>query len=602
MYTQTLEFIRTHPPFDCLTETELEEVSATLDSITVSPGEQILRQGGNLSRHLHLIGSGAVRLVRDGQVVQVLEDGDFFGYPSMISQDAPTADVVADESSTIYRIPEHVFQKLVSNQQFAQFFLKNLGARLRQYTDSEITSVRGELITPVHALIVRPPVTVDATASVAEAAKIMRRAWVDSALVLSNPPGIVTDHDFHVKVLAEELGPETPVQQVVSRPLKTLPADTPVHGALMFMLEENIHHLPISKDGEIVGIVTASDLLRHQAKSPLYMMRHLQNLESPEALARYSLEIAGMVENLQKGGLDITQIGRVIASVNDALIRRLLRMAEDELGPPPMPYSWIVFGSEGRMEQALLTDQDNALVYQTDSPEAKAYFPKLAQCVVDNLIKAGFPPCPGGYMATNWCKSIDDWVALFKGWLKKPDPQALMETGIFFDLRGVHGDLSLEPLENIVAEAGSNGIFMAQLARATIEFKPPLGFFRRIRADGGYVDLKKGGVAPIVGLARLYALEGNVRAYSTVDRLDGAVEAGTLSQEGAENLIELYRFVLQLRLREQLEDIRAGELPDNRVKVTSLSALENKHLKDAFLAIREMQEAASQRYSTNLLG
>ncbi|MCG3210554.1 MAG: hypothetical protein FOGNACKC_04185 [Anaerolineae bacterium] len=602
MNTESIEFIRTQPPFDSLSPAEQAEIAQTAETVSFLAGEQILEQGGDPSHHLHVIGRGTVRLVRDGQVVQVLEEGECFGYPSMINQSAPTFDVVAEEESVIFRIPDRVFYKLTHNQQFAQFFLKNLGARLRYAAQTENASVGGELTTPVKNLLVRPPVTVSPAASVADAAKSMRRAWVDAALVLTDPPGIITDHDFQVKVLAEELGPDTPVQQVMSRPLKTLPAETPVHGALLFMLEENIHHLPVTQEGEVTGIVTASDLLRHQAKSPLYLMRQLENLDSPDVLVRYAVEIAGMVENLVNGGLDVTQIGRVIASINDVLVRRLLRLAEEKLGPPPTPYSWIVFGSEGRLEQALLTDQDNALVYQTDSPEAQTYFARLAQTVVDYLLKAGFPLCPGGYMATNWCKPLDKWVNLFKNWINTPNPQALMETGIFFDLRPVHGELSVEPLEQVIVESGSNGVFLGQLARATIEFRPPLGFFRRIRVDDGQVDLKKGGIAPIVGLARLYALEGKIRVHTTVERLEGAVEAGTLSREGAETLIETYRFLMQIRLREQLAAIRAGDRPGNRIRLTALSALENKHLKDAFLAIREMQEAASQRFRTELLG
>lgn len=602
MNTQLMEFIKTQHPFDYLSQSDQTELVNTIETIAFSPGEQILRQGGNPSQYLHIIGDGAVRLVRDGQILQVLEEGECFGYPSMINQSAPTSDVVAEEACTIHRVPEKVFHRLTENQQFAQYFLKNLGARLRQITQTENPTLSGELTTPVNLLVVRPPVMVSPAATVAEAAKNMRRAWVDSALIASDPPGIITDHDFQVKVLAEELGPDTPVQQVMSRPLKTVTTETPVHGALLFMLEENIHHLGVTQDGELVGIITASDLLRHQAKSPLYLMRHLETIQSPDQLARYSVEIAGVVENLYKGGLDITQIGRVIASINDTLIRRLLRLAEEELGPPPTPYSWVVFGSEGRMEQALLTDQDNALVYQTQSEQADAYFPKLAEHVVEHLIQAGFPPCPGGYMAINWCKPLPEWVSLFKGWINQPDPQALLETGIFFDLRSVHGQLSLEPLEQLIAQSGNNGVFLGQLARAATEFKPPLGFFRRIRAEDGQVDLKKGGIAPVVSLARVYALEGQVQAHTTVERLEAASAAGTLSQEGAETLIETYRFLLQIRLQQQLAAIRSGNTPTNKIRLKSLSAVENRHLKDAFLAIREMQDAISQRFNTDMMG
>lgn len=254
------------------------------------------------------------------------------------------------------------------------------------------------------------------------------------------------------------------------------------------------------------------------------------------------------------------------------------------------------------MEQALLTDQDNALIYKADTPKARKYFAAMAEHVVNHLIQAGFPPCPGGYMATNWCKPMDDWIRLFDSWIRTPDPQALLETAIFFDFRAVYGNLSVEPLETLVNKSGSEGVFLAHMARAALEFKPPIGFFRRIRAENGEVNLKSGGVAPIVALARVYALEGNIRARTTFERLEAAVEAGTLSQEGAENLIETYRFLLKLRLREQLAAVKSGNAPNNRVHLQSLSAVENRHLKDAFSAIREMQDAASQRFRTDMLG
>ncbi|GAB4426293.1 MAG: DUF294 nucleotidyltransferase-like domain-containing protein [Anaerolineae bacterium] len=602
MNTTDIQFIRQQHPFDVLTPDELARIEASATTETIRAGGQILKQGGTPSAYLYLIGEGAVQLIREKVLSQVLDDGDCFGYPSIISGNPPTADAIAEEDTTLYRIPKEVFLELIENAAFSEFFLKNLGERLRHITSGESATIGGELTTPVGNLVVRPPVTVSPAATVAEAAKTMRRAWVDVVLVTDENPGIVTDHDFQVKVLAEDLGPTTPVQQVMTRPLKTLPAETPVYGALMFMLEEHIHHLPVTEEGKITGIVTATDLLRHQTRSPLYMMRQLETMDSPDSISKHSLEIAGMVENLVSGGLDVTQIGRIIASINDVLIRRLLRLAEEEIGRPPAPYAWIVFGSEGRMEQALLTDQDNALVYLESSNSAHQYFQQLAQKVIDYLMLAGFPPCPGGYMATNWCKPIHEWEQTFQRWIRKPEPQNLLETAIFFDFRHVYGGLSVEPLEKLVTESSNDQIFLAQLARAAIEFKPPLGFFRRIRAEEGQVDLKSGGIAPIVSLARVYALEAKSRARTTVERLEAAIEANTVSEQGGETLIETYRFLLQLRLQEQLRAIRAGQLPDNKVRLQSLSPVENRHLKEAFVAIREMQEAAANRFHTGMLG
>lgn len=600
--TKPIEFIQTQPPFDYLSEAELKLIEQNLQSVHFSAGTRIYGTDSRPSRYLYVIYQGVIRLMRDGQTVRVLEEGELFGYMSMLNQNSPAYEVVADEEILAYQIPEAVFRRLIDNADFAEFFLKDLSERLRQ-ARPETSPVTGDLTTPVGSLTLRPPLIVSPAATVAEVAQAMTTAWVDSAIVMDQPLGIVTDRDFRVRVLAEEMGPQTPVRMVMTRPLKMVTVETPVYAALLYMLEENMHHLALMQEGELAGVVTAGDLLRHQAKSPLYLLRQLETLESPVDLTQYSLEIAGTVDILFKGGLGIAQIGRAIASLNDALTRRLLKLAENELGPPPTPYAWIVFGSEGRMEQALLTDQDNALIYQEDTPETKKYFSRLADRVVNGLLQAGFPPCPGGYMASNWYRPFNEMLNLFQKWINTPNPKALLESAIFFDFRPVHGDLSLEPLEKIVSESGNENIFLAHLAAAALEFRPPLGFFRRIKQDeAGKVDLKPGGVAPVVSLARVYALEAGARTRSTFERLEAAAEAGTLSWEGAETLAETYRFLLQLRLREQLAAVNQGASPTNSIHLSALSPLEHRHLKDAFMAIREMQDATAQRFQTGLLG
>jgi CBS domain-containing protein len=276
-------------------------------------------------------------------------------------------------------------------------------------------------------------------------------------------------------------------------------------------------------------------------------------------------------------------------------------LAEAALGPPPVAYGWLVFGSEGRSEQLLLTDQDNALIYAAETAAAQPYFAALAEYVVAGLIQAGFPPCPGGYMATNWCKPLAEWEALFQRWIRTPEPQALLEAAIFFDFRKVHGDLALEPLDAILANAHKEPIFIGHMVRAAQEFAPPLGFFGRIRSADGLVDLKKGGIAPIVGLARACALAAGSRERTTLERLVIAAESGTMSKEGAETLAETFQFLLRLRLQAQLTAFRAGAVPDNRVNVQALTPLARRNLKEAFSTIRQMQEGIGASFRTGMI-
>ncbi|MFO7608793.1 MAG: DUF294 nucleotidyltransferase-like domain-containing protein [Candidatus Krumholzibacteriia bacterium] len=601
MDAQALDFLCRQHPFDRLTPAEVETVARTAGTLAVPGGTVVLRQGGKVSGFLHVVGRGGAHLVRDGRVVQEIEEGECFGYPSILSGDPPSADVVTAGETGLHRIPADVFRQLLGNADFAGFFLASLSQRLRTASRRDAAALGGAMTTAVGTLARGAPLTVDPGATVADAARAMRDGRTDVVLVSGELPGILTDHDFQVKVLAEGRGPDTPVREVMTSPVRTLPADTPVHGALLYLLEHRIHHLPVTGDEGISGVVSATDLLRHQTRSPLSLLHRLDGLEPDAALGWYAGEVAGMVEDLFAGGLKVAQLGKVIAQVNDTLVHRLVALAQAELGPPPCPFAWLVFGSEGRMEQALLTDQDNALVYAQAGEANAAYFAGLARHVVDNLVAAGFPPCPGGYMATHWCRPLDEMREIFGRWIGGAGAEALVEAAIFFDFRAVCGDLDLEPLHALVAGAADNQLFLARLARVARGFRPPLGLFRRIRADEGQVDLKTGGLAPVVAMARVYGLLVRTRLRPTRERLEAAIAGGALSAELGETLVETYRFLLQLRLEQQLAALREGEAPGNRIVLDRLSPVEQRHLKDAFQAIRELQDAATQRFHIDSL-
>lgn len=598
-----IEFIEHLHPFDTLAQNELDRVTAAIEQKKYPSGSSILEQGGPASQYLYVIYRGSVKLQRDERSLQILEEGEFFGFPSMLSQKAPSADVVADEDVSLFLIPETIFQSLIDNNGFAEFFIKSLSHRLQQLSNLGPSATSESLISPVKSLIARSLVSVGPNTTILATTKLMSEARVSCVIVESDPPGIVTDRDLRSRVLAKGLSVETEISQVMTQPVKSIPADTPLYNALLFLFEEGIHHLPITDRGQIAGVVTTTDLLRYQAQSPFYLLKRLETLDgSAESLAAYAPKLVQTVQSLFDSGLNAIQIGRVVSSLNDTLLRRLLKLAEKKFGPPPTPFAWLVFGSEGRSEQVLLTDQDNALVYLDDTPAAKTYFAQLAEYTINGLIQAGFPPCPGGYMATNWCYPLNHWLKLFNEWVQTPQPQAILEAAIFFDFRVVHGTLSIDPVEQIVIQSGEYDLFLAQLARAALYFRPPLGFFGRIRQKDGFVDLKEGGIAPIVGLARVYALEHGSQSRATLDRLQDAVSTGSLSEQGAENLAETFRFLQWLRLRSQLVKINSNQELDNKIRLENLSHLEKRYLKDAFLAIHEIQESAEMRFRLTMLG
>jgi CBS domain-containing protein len=308
--------------------------------------------------------------------------------------------------------------------------------------------------------------------------------------------------------------------------------------------------------------------------------------------------VAEMASALVAGHLDVAEVAGFVARLNDALLRRLVRWAEQELGPAPVPYAWIAFGSEGRMEQTLLTDQDNALVYADGGEAHRDWFQAFAERINADLEAAGFPRCAGGYMSRNWHGTLGEWARRFASWLDSPQPNALLAAAIFFDYRPVAGDLALDPLDALLASAPGKVAFLRFFAKSAMEFKPPPLLVLRLRGSSSEIDLKLNGISPIVFLARAYGLEAGTPARNTVERLEAAVRAGLIDAESRERVVDAYRFLLGLRLRLQLGALAAGGHATNRVALAELSAVERSRLKEAFRAIKAFQERGVFHYRT----
>jgi CBS domain-containing protein len=592
-------FLRATPPFGDLPARFFERAARSLDIGFFPVGTRLVQSGGTPLQHLYVIRKGAVRLESGGQTLQLLEEGEVFGYTSLLSKKA-TLDAIVEEDLLAYRIPRAEFEVLLeADARFASHFAMGLAERLKHsLARPQVATFQADLGVAVETLVHAPPVRVPAGATVGDAARAMREHHVSSVLVDTSPPGIVTDLDFRNKVLAEGLGPDTLLTAIYSSPVKTVPGRTAIYEAWQTLLDQGVHHLPITRDDEIVGVLTSSDLLKTTAQGPPAMLRTVERLASRDALPGYGTRLAEMASSLLAGGLDATVIAGFVARLNDALLGRILRWAEAELGPPPAPYAWIAFGSEGRMEQTLLTDQDNALIHGGSAAD-EPYFVALAERANADLIMAGYPPCPGGYMARNWHGPLVDWEARFSGWLDDPKPQALLWAAIFFDFRKVHGTLDLAPLEAVLTRASKERLFLRCMAKAALEFRPPPSLFLRLHGDE--IDLKRQVISPIVFLTRPYALEVCTTARNTLERLDKAVAAGRMGPDVRATLREAYRFMLGLRLREQIRMIAQGVPAVNTISLSSLSSIERSRLKDSLRHIRDWQDKAAYYYRTDMV-
>jgi CBS domain-containing protein len=591
-------YLRATAPFRALPEPLFEEAARAADVAFHAAGTWLARAGGRPLEHLHLIRKGAVRLERDGQTFQVLEEGETFGYTSLLARKA-TLDVLVEEDLVAYRIPDAVFQRLLRDATFARHFAEALSERLKaSLAQSPVATFRPDLGLEVRQIVRDPPVWVEAGATVGEAARRMREANATAVLVRGDPPSIVTDRDFRNRVLAEGLGPETPVAAVATAAPRTVQAGTRIPEAWTTLLDAGVHHLPVVREGEVVGVLGATDLLRCTAQGPMAVLRRVERLSARESLPGYAATVAEMASALLSGGLDATLIAGFVARLNDALLGRIVRLAEADLGPAPAPWAWLALGSEGRAEQTLLTDQDNALVFADAGAEGRPWFEAFADRVNADLEAAGFPRCPGGYMARGWTAPLREWAARFASWIDAPSPEALLRAGIFFDFRRVAGALDLSPLEAVLAGAAGKAPFLRFLARAALEFRPPPTLLLRLKGSSA-VDLKAHGIAPVVFLARCYGLELGGAPRGTLARLEAAARAGSLSEEVFAEVAEAYRFLVGLRLRLQLRSLAAGEPAASAAPLAGLGALERSRLKDALRAVRALQEAGALHFRTD---
>jgi CBS domain-containing protein len=457
-------------------------------------------------------------------------------------------------------------------------------------------------------LPLRAPITVDPARSISETAALMSTHQVscvplvrDGALV-----GIVTDRDLRNRVLGRRLDADRPIADVMTPDPVTVTTRHRIEDALLEMMRLGIHHLPvIGEDGRLASVISSGDLLRQQSPHPLRLIRDIQRAETTTMIAEMARQGPGVLAVMARLGSQATEVGRMASMITDACTRRLIALAQDQLGEAPMAWSWMAFGSQARLEQGLISDQDNGLLLAT-APEGEAaeYFRKLADFVCDGLNECGYVYCPGGVMAKGeWRMGYAAWRKTFSRWISEPKPKSVMHSSIFFDMRGVAGDLAMTRRLHgeVLEQASQNMIFRRFLAAESMGHRPPLGLFRQFVQEhdgekGRGLNLKQRGVIPIVDLARVRALEGAISAVHTEERLRAAGEQGIMNDHDAEDLVHALRFIGNVRLRHQVALYDRGEKPNHLVDPDELSGLHRRYLRSAFGIVRTAQEALSNRY------
>jgi len=616
------DFLRQHPPFGGLCDHEIAALIRAMEIRYYRRGS-VITHAGEDNAWFSIVRSGAVELRLGGSDLNArLGEAGCFGYPSLLRGGHAQNEAAALEDALVYRVAKPAFLELVrTNADFRAFFEIDEAARLRRAVESmRIANGSGaEEALGAHAdlgSLIRRRTLVSGTPGmkICEAAKLMTEHDVSTLPVRVGDKlvGIVTDKDLRRRALGTGLDLESPLHTIMTSDPVTAVIETPILTALITMAERHIHHLPVTEaDGTIVSVISSNDILSQLGSNALHIAKAIGAAGDSAAVAQAAAKLPHALTGMVGAGVDADHVSRYVSTIGENAHRRLLQLGEAVLGPPPVPYALVCFGSLARSEQALGSDQDNGFIFapEYDAQRHDPYFAQLARHLCDGLAAAGYRYCPGNIMATNpaYRRTASDWERTFRGWIESPDPQAILESTIFFDMRAIAGDDRLvEALRSAVfAAAAKNSIFLSFVARSAAATRVPLGFFRNFLLhedanEGRVLDLKTHAIAPIVDIGRTHALARNLTAANTAERLRAAARTGSLDDDAASDLIACFEFVRDVRFRHQAEQIARGEAPSNNLDPAALSRFDREHLRDAFRLIRDQMGRLRSEFAGGL--
>ncbi len=614
------EFLVKHAPFEALPEKVLKELPRQLHTRYYKRDTEIVVAGTH-NDEMFILRSGAVE-VRDpnGGLVDRYDTGRCFGWASLLSDGVAPFTLTAIEDSLVLVMPGSLFRTLSHTEpMWSVFFQHSLSETMRMAVQAVHTAERGTAVlkTTVGELIRRDPLWVSPDVTIRAAAEKMRDERVSSLLVMEGDElvGIMTDRDLRGRVVAEGRDINQPVREIMTPDPIRADSGAMAFELLLSMVGKNIHHMPVTDAGRVVGMVTSTDLMRLERANPVYLAGDIQKMTSIEELVTVKPRIAQIVSQLVTEDATADDIARVVTAIGDTIERRLLELGEQRLGPAPGPYCWVSFGSGARLEQGLASDQDNGMILSDemfageDAEAYRDYMRALATFVCEGLDACGYTACEDGIMASNdrFRQGISEWVESYRRWIRWPDPDALDHLLLLFDMRPIHGDARLfEALQRkVLSMTRADREFLTVITDHATSVHPPIGFFRGfvLETEGEHQDtlnLKIRGVRLVVDIARVYALAEGLPHANTQSRLSALEGTGRLGPERIANLKDAFEFISYVRTRHQANLVKDGGQPDNYVPPTELSQFEKRHLRDAFHIVRQAQGLLASTYTSGL--
>ena len=618
-----VRFLRQHPPFCQMEEDSLQFLAARVVLGYYPKGSVILAPDQPPPKSFHIIQRGTVQLLpfnaahSDDAHPVAMGPGECFSVSAMLENRPVIAPYTAVTDTFCYELPAELFPELLNRspvfREFTTEFLTSMLRESRRLIKLNYNATSGEQQTmsrTLRTLIVRQPVTCKPETPIGDVLRVMQGRKIGSMLVVDeagHAVGIFTRHDVLDRVALAQCSLAQPVSEVMTPHPLTLSAESSAYEAALLIADRGIRHIPVCDGGRLLGVITERDLFALQRVSVRAINRTIAGAQSIDDLRKSAADIRRLARNMLGQGVSAEHMTLIISTLNDALVRQVLDIEETRFDLEGLRWSWLAFGSEGRYEQTISSDQDNGLIFDggVDSPDAiRARLLPFAQAVNRALDACGFPLCKGNIMAGNphWCLSAKEWRERFDQWITNTDPQALLSAVIFFDFRSLYGseDLAQSLRQHLLATAADNSRFQRQLAQYALETPPPLGLISDFVTDDtgeerGTINLKKSGARLFTDAARVLALAAGVAHTNTVQRLRQAAVTLQMPVGEVDAIVEGFYFLQTLRLRGQISADPATRDP-NRINPSSLNEVDRRILKESLRQLRKLQSRIALDY------
>ena len=622
---RVFEFLRKYPPFSLMKEDKLLEIAAKIKIRYIDRGQVIFDENDAPGDFLYLVREGSVSLSHHGETVDICDEGDLFGVRSMLSGKPYLLRAFSTAESLLYLIPIPDFKVVLeSNSQVGMYFAAGLAsgqAVLRDEPSNSSLADKYQLKASPGIMGAAPGhkslITSKKSESVSSIAKLMRHHNIGSMVITGdqgNPIGIITDTDLRKKIATGDFPVDVPVEAIMNSPVITMKKGATLIEMMITMMTGHIHHLCITEDGtdqsKAIGIYSERDMLLAQGNHPAILVKEISKADTLQPLPGLRDKAEVLLQQYLQQGVSISIVAKVMTIINDVLIRKVisfgLEAATGKFKDPGLKFCWLSLGSEGREEQLLRTDVDNAILYENpqegQQEKAKEYFLYLGQFVNDVLMQCGFAKCPADIMASNpvYCLSQKEWQEKFYRWINTPDPQALMNSTIFFDFRAVYGDMDLERSlqEYLATNVAQAGTFINHLAKNALQNPPPLTFFKNFVVEKGgehkdEFDIKKRAMMPLADAARVLILYHGLPAVQhTTGRFKKLAELESKQADLFSEAGMAYEWLMGLRTRFGLANQDSGRF----LPIGSLNKLEKQMLRNSFVPIKELQKLLEVRF------